>query len=131
MLRPMMLAAVLTATVVGGCSANPAPVAVNGSTLTLRVSEYAIRPQVVRVRSGPLNLVVIDRGVLSHNVHVLGQPDDPRGPSFDYGGTPSAHPGDTVRTLEPLRLAPGRYQLVDTISDHATLGATGTLIVAP
>ncbi len=131
MLRPTILAAALAATAVGGCAANPAPVNVHGTDLTLRVGEYMIRPQVVRVHSGPLRLAMLDIGVLAHNVHVLGQPDDPRGPSFDYGGTPSAHPGDTVRAPEPLRLEAGRYQLVDTISDHATLGATGTLIVVP
>jgi hypothetical protein len=62
---------------------------------------------------------------------VLGGADDPHGVSFDYGGPPSAHPGETVRTDTPLLLAPGRYQLVDAISNHATLGATGTLIVSP
>lgn len=131
MLRPMMLAAVLAATATGGCGADRTPVDVRGTDLTLRVGEYTVRPQVVRVHSGPLRLAVVDVGVLAHNIHVLGQPDDPRGPSFDYGGTPSAHPGDTVRTPEPLRLEAGRYQLVDTISDHATLGTTGTLIVTP
>lgn len=129
--RPRMLAAVLLTAALGGCAGDRAPVDVRGATLTLRVGEYTIRPQVVRVHTGPLQIVVLDVGVLTHDVHVLGQPDDPRGPSFDYGGTPSAHPGDTVRTPGPLLLAPGRYQLVDTISDHATLGATGTLIVAP
>jgi hypothetical protein len=131
MRRPVMLAAVLAAVAAGGCASNPAPVNVRGSTLTLRVGEYDIRPQVVRVHAGPLQIVVHDVGVLTHDVHVLGQPTDVRGPSFDYGGTPSAHPGDTVRTPAPLVLAPGRYQLVDTISDYATLGTTGTLIVSP
>jgi hypothetical protein len=129
--RPTMLAAVLLTVAVGGCAGNPAPVDVHGATLSLRVSEYAIRPQVTRVHSGPLQIVVHDVGLLTHDVHVLGQPGDPRGPSFDYGGTPSAHPGDTVRSATPLVLAPGRYQLVDTISDHAALGTSGTLIVGP
>jgi hypothetical protein len=128
---PRLLATVLLAVAVGGCASNPAPVDVRGATLTLAVSEFAIRPQVVRVHSGPLLIVMHDAGILTHEVQVLGQPDDPHGPSFDYGGTPIAHPGDTVRTARPLLLAPGRYQLVDTISDHATLGATGTLIVTP
>jgi len=126
-----MLAAVLLAAAAGGCGGNPAPVNVRGSTVRLAVTEYAITPQVVRVHSGPLRLVIRDVGILTHDVHVLGPANDPHGPSFDYGGTPSAHPGDTVRLPAPLLLAPGRYQLVDTISDHATLGATGTLIVTP
>jgi hypothetical protein len=126
-----MLVAVLLGTTAAGCSRNPAPTVVRGSTLTLRVSAYAIRPQVARVRSGPLALVVRDVGPLADDVHVLGSADDPRGPSFDYGGTPGAHPGDTVRSATRLLLAPGRYQIVDTVSNHATLGATGTLIVTP
>ena len=131
MRSPTMLAAVLLAAAAGGCGGNPGPVAVDGSTVTLDVTEYAIKPQVVRVHSGPLRLVVRDVGMLTHDVHVLGAPDDPRGPSFDYGGTPSAHPGDIVRAPAPILLAPGRYRLVDTISDHAALGASGTLIVSP
>jgi hypothetical protein len=127
--RPRMLAAVVLTVTIGGCG-DPAPVDVRGPTVTLRVGEYAIRPQVVRVRSGPLRIVALDVGVLTHDIEVLGQPDDPRGPSFDYGGTPSAQPGDTVRT-PTLTLAPGRYQLVDTISNHAALGDSGTLIVTP
>ena len=131
MRSPAMFAAALLAVAVGGCGADPAPVNVRDSTVTLKVSEYAIRPQVVRVRSGPIHLVARDVGILTHDVRVLGQPNDRRGPSFDYGGTPTAHPGDVVRTTAPIVLAPGRYRLVDTIADHAPLGTTGTLIVTP
>ncbi len=126
-----MLAAALLAAAAGGCGGNPAPVNVRGSTVALKVTEYAIRPQVVRVHSGPIALAVRNVGILTHDVHVLGATNDPRGPSFDYGGTPSAHPGDIVRAPAAIVLAPGRYQLADTISDHAALGATGTLIVSP
>jgi hypothetical protein len=129
MRSPAMLAAALLALAAGGCGADPAPQNVRGSTVTLKLGEYTIRPQVVRVRIGPIDIVARDVGVLTHDVRVLGQPNDPRGPSFDYGGTPSAHPGDVVRTPAPILLAPGRYRLVDTIADHAALGTTGTLIV--
>jgi hypothetical protein len=92
---PRLLATVLLAVAVGGCASNPAPVDVRGATLTLAVSEFAIRPQVVRVHSGPLLIVMHDAGILTHEVQVLGQPDDPHGPSFDYGGLCSSPPGAT------------------------------------
>jgi uncharacterized cupredoxin-like copper-binding protein len=47
-----------------------------------------------------------------------------------YARTPTAHPGDVVRTAVTLK--PGKYRLVCTIANHDNLGQYGELkVVAP
>ena len=46
-----------------------------------------------------------------------------------YARTPTAHPGEVVRTSVTLK--PGKYRLVCTIANHDNLGQYGELKVEP
>ena len=123
---PVALA--LAATVAPGCGGAD-PVTIDARTLTVRLTEYRLEPQDVRVRAGRLRVVAVNRGRLTHNVHVVRpDPDDRERTPADLGGTATAQPGDTRRhTFTGLR--PGRYRIVCTIANHDDLGMWGTLEV--
>jgi hypothetical protein len=129
-----------TAAVLAGCSGEPAAVTDKDAVLRLKLDEYTIDPQVVRVVATtnpmPVKIVATNVGHLTHNVKVerdaTGEPDA-AGVLVNYdkplGGTPTAQPGQVVRTEGPILLAPGRYRLSDSIGNHDNLGQHGTLIV--
>ena len=118
--------ALLVAAPTAGCG-EPDPVRVNGHRLTLVLDEYRIRPEVVSVPAGRLTIVVRDRGILTHNVRVQRESEDPEAPPVDLGGTSTAHPGR--RAEGTVDLLPGEYRMVCTIANHDELGQYGTLIV--
>jgi hypothetical protein len=114
------------------------------AVLRLKLDEYTIDPQVVRVVATsdpmPIKIVATNIGHLTHNVKVERDEDDAEEPddtavlvddSKPLGGTPTAQPGQVVRTEEPILLAPGRYRLTDSIGNHDNLGQYGTLIIEP
>ena len=125
----LALALAGTSAPAAGCGGEPATI--EDRTLTVRLSEYRLEPQDVRVRAGRLRVVAVNRGRLTHNLHVVRpDPDDRERPPADLGGTPTAQPGDTRRhTFRNLR--PGRYRIVCTIANHDDLGMWGTLEVVP
>ena len=122
----MLLAA--AAVLAGGCGDEP--VAVGGRTLRLRLDEYRILPQDVRVAPGRLRIVATNVGRLTHNVKVVREDrDDGEAPTEELGGTRSTQPGESASvTFKALR--PGRYRLACTIANHDDLGQYGTLVVA-
>jgi uncharacterized cupredoxin-like copper-binding protein len=131
--RTTLLAAglALCATAVGGCGRDAPYVAADGHTVNLRLDEYRVLPQRVTVPAGKIRIVARDAGRLTHNVAVV-QFDRPLGEDEEkqYARTPTAHPGDVVRTTVTLR--PGKYRLVCTIANHDNLGQYGELkVVAP
>ncbi len=93
-----------------------------GSSRTVRVelTEYRLHPQSIQADTGPLTLVVHNRGVLAHNL-VVSQD----GTTID--STPSILPGQTVDLS--VNLAPGKYSVASTIQSDETLGEYGTLTV--
>jgi plastocyanin len=103
-------------------------VKVDSTVVRLRVDEYSITPQLVQVHPGRLKVVVVNTGILTHNVRVESQHPNSAGNPAVLGGTGVAQPGQKV-TSPKLTLAPGTYRLVDTIANHADLGDYGTLIV--
>ena len=123
----MPLVALTLAVLLGGCGTDP--VTVEGSTLRLRLDEYRITPQDVRVRSGRLRIVATNVGRLTHNVKIVKQDEqDLEAPPTEIGGTRTAQPGESVPvTFEDL--APGTYRLACTIANHDDLGQYGTLEV--
>jgi uncharacterized cupredoxin-like copper-binding protein len=123
-----LMAVVGTAALAGGCSGEPAAVAVSGSTLRVKLDEFRITPQNVRMRAGQIHLVALNTGHLTHNLVVESITDDPT-KEVVYGRTDTAHPGQTVTERGPIRLKPGRYHLACTISNHENLGQYGTLTV--
>lgn len=87
--------------------------------------EYAFEPKNVVVNSGTtapsvVRFVLRNNGSLAHDLHVEkdGQ---------DLGGTPIFAPGKTQSGQATL--APGTYQFICTVGDHAQLGMMGTLTV--
>ena len=129
MSRSCALMAVLgAAAVAAGCSGEPAAVAVPGNTLRVKLDEYRIQPQNVRIKAGRIHLVAVNEGRLTHNLVVESITDDPT-KEVVYGRTDTAHPGQTVRERDPITLKPGRYRLADTIGNHENLGQYGELTV--
>jgi hypothetical protein len=93
-----------------------------GADRTLRVAltEYRLRPQDVRVSSGPLTIFVHNYGRLTHNLAL----------SIDgssAGSTGPLLPGQSTELA--LDLAPGRYLMASTILSDQALGEYGTLTV--
>jgi uncharacterized cupredoxin-like copper-binding protein len=127
--RTTLLAAVaLCAAALAGCGRDAPYVAAGGRTVSLRLDEYRVLPQRVTVPAGRIRIVARDTGRLTHNVAVV-QFDRPLGEDEEkqYARTPTAHPGDVVRTT--VRLRPGKYRLVCTIANHDNLGQYGELKV--
>jgi len=128
--RCATLTAVGAATLAAGCG-EPDPVDDRDGSLRLELTEYAIRPQVVKTSSNEIRIRARNRGRLTHNVAIQEEAEgegalaQPR----VLGSTPTAQPGETVRTARAIHLAPGRYRLACTIANHDTLGQYGTLIV--
>jgi plastocyanin len=88
-------------------------------------SEYKFEPKNVIVNSGTTNPTVVrfvmrNNGSLAHDLHI--QKD-----GQDLGGTPIFGPGKTESGQATL--APGNYELLCTVGDHAALGMKGTLTV--
>ena len=123
-----LMAVVGAAVVAAGCGGEPAAVAVPGNTLRVRLDEYRIQPQNVRMKAGQIHLVAVDDGRLTHNLVIESITDDPT-KEVVYGRTDTAHPGQTVTERDPITLKPGRYRLACTISNHENLGQYGTLTV--
>lgn len=139
------LALLGAAVVFSGCNAEPATVTDNDAVLRLKLDEYSITPQNLRViaTSVPMELKIVATNVgrLTHTVKVerIAKDDAPDSegvpaPSLTVDGSPgNAAPGEVVRTLpeRPILLEPGEYRLVDTIGNHENLGAYGTLTIEP
>jgi plastocyanin len=115
--------------IAAGCGGDD-PVALEGRTLRLRLDEYRILPQDVRVPRGRLRIVATNVGRLTHNVKIIREDrDDTEAPSREVGGTRSTQPGESASvTFEALQ--PGHYRLACTIANHDDLGQYGTLIVS-
>ena len=109
------------------CGCGERTVVVTSHLLQLRLDEYRITPQLVQVPAGTLQIVAYDTGILPHDVRIEASNPDRSGNVIVLGGTPAAHPGEKVTAT--ITLTPGRYQMVDTIANHGTLGDYGTLIV--
>jgi uncharacterized cupredoxin-like copper-binding protein len=113
-----------------GCGRDDPYVAASGRTVSLRLDEYRVLPQRVTVAGGRIRIVARNTGRLTHNVAVV-QFDRPLGEDEErqYARTPTAHPGEVVRTAVTLK--PGKYRLVCTIANHDNLGQYGELKVLP
>ena len=124
----LVTTACATAALSAGCGADD-PMTINGRTLHLRLDEYRIMPQNVRVKAGRLRIVATDVGRLTHNLKVVKQNEaDLEAPPEQIGGTRSMQPGESASyTFEDL--PSGQYRLACTIGNHDDLGQYGTLTV--
>src|SRR3712207_5225623 len=111
---PVAVALGALAVLAAGCGDEP--VEVDGRTLRLRLDEYRILPQDVRVEAGRVSIVATNVGRLTHNVKVVKvNEEDREAPPTEIGGTRTSQPGESDRAT--LELTPGRYRLACTIAN--------------
>ena len=122
--------AALAAVALSGCGSDAAYTPASGRAVSLRLDEYRVLPQRVTVPAGRVRIIARNVGRLTHNIAVV-QFDRPLGEDEEkqYARTPTAHPGEVVRTSVTLK--PGKYRLVCTIANHDNLGQYGELKVLP
>ncbi len=112
----------------GGCG-DEEPVTIDGRALRVRLDEYRITPQNVRVREGRLRIVATNVGRLTHNLHVVKQDeDDLEEQPTEIDGTRTAQPNET-ETVTIEHLPAGEYRMICSIANHDDLGQYGRLIV--
>jgi len=92
----------------------------SGTTLTVVGDEYSFDPETIVLTGGELTIELDNEGVLAHNLRVFDG-------ETDVGGTPTFVGGDPRPGT--VRVAPGEYELICTVGDHADLGMTGKLTV--
>src|SRR3712207_3432965 len=110
-----------------GCGGDD-PTTVPAGQVRLTLDEYRILPRVVRTEGPRIRIVARDTGILTHNVKVFSTTEvDAEDKPIELGGTPTAHPGETVTTT--LRLEPGEYRMACSIANHDDLGAHAKLVV--
>jgi plastocyanin len=109
----------------GGGGQKDAVTVGNNQPIAIGADEYSFEPKNVIVNSGTAKPAVVrfvlrNNGSLAHDLHIEkdGQ---------DLGGTPIFGPGKT--DSGHATLAPGTYQFLCTVGDHADLGMKGTLTV--
>ena len=108
-----------------GCGGNDQPggtvTAPAGGSVRVTGKEYSFDPSTIVVEAGGrLRLTLDNRGSLAHNIKVE---KDGR----VLGGTPAFPAGETRSAT--VRLAPGTYDFLCTVGDHADLGMRGKLKV--
>ena len=116
----------LLATLLAGCGSHA--VVQDSSVVRLTVADFAISPQDVQVRPGRIKLVVLNTGIVAHDVKVETLNPLANGNANPLGGTEAILPGHSAESAK-LLLSAGTYKLVDTIANHVDLGAYGTLVV--
>ena len=122
----LTLAAAGATLATAGCGDGPVTV-VKGETLRLRLDEYRITPQRIRIHAGRITIIARDTGILTHNVAIESPRRKPGRPYSQYARTPTMHPGRTASVTITLR--PGLYRLACTIANHDDLGQYATLHV--
>ncbi|HEX2086506.1 MAG TPA: cupredoxin domain-containing protein [Solirubrobacteraceae bacterium] len=124
--RALLVTLALAAPALAGCGEDD-PVRIEGHTLHVRLEEFRIVPEDVRVTAGRLRIVATNQGRLTHNLKVVRLDEEDReAPPTELGGTGTAQPGETASfTFEDLE--PGEYRMVCTITNHDDLGQYGEL----
>ena len=127
-LLPLLAATAALLVLAPGCGGDP-PVTIANRTLHVRLDEYRIMPQNVKVQAGRLRIVATNVGRLTHNLKVVKQDEsDLEAPPEQIGGTRSMQPGESASyTFEDLPA--GQYRMACTIANHDDLGQYGTLTV--
>jgi hypothetical protein len=116
----LLTATVAIALLAGAGCGEPDPVAVDGTTVHLTLSEYRIAPQAVRVPAGRVELVVRNAGTMVHRLQIR-----TRDRTRALAATPPLRPGERARVT--VELPPGEYVDTCTLDRHDTLGEHGTI----
>lgn len=125
---PLVLIAIVLVADVAACG-DEDPVAIDGRTLRLRLDEYRIVPQNVRVKEGRLRMVATNVGRLTHNLKVVQQDEeDLEEAPVEIDGTRTAQPNESA-AVTLAHLPAGNYRMICSIGNHDDLGQYGRLIV--
>jgi hypothetical protein len=122
-MRPLaraLLATIVSGGVLAGCGTTKT---VTTRTIALRIDEYHISPESVRVYAGQLRISLHDDGILTHTLVVRSQSG-----SVTYAFIGTVFPGRTRRS-STFVLPPGSYRMQDATANYADLGAWGTITV--
>jgi len=115
------LALVILALAFGGCGDAGAPVRERGSAFTVRLDDYLIRPQEIRVPKGRrMTVTVVNQGRLGHTFRI-------RSVNHNVLRITTIKPGE--RASRSFQLAAGNYTMFCAVANHEELGMSGTLTV--
>jgi plastocyanin len=105
--------------------------------LDVALGEWAVTPEALEIRPGPLTFVISNRGTIDHGfeIELEGEDGDNSGPGS--GGdddrfkqeTAIIRPGETVRLT--VNLVPGVYKVECLVEGHDDLGMENILRVSP
>ena len=116
-----LLALVMTA-LIGGCGGGTEPVREADGVVELALTDFRIRPQVVRAPRDSLTIIVRNDGRLAHALRIRGESETVRlKVSTLLPGREAARVGVTLKR--------GRWRLFCPVANHEELGMHGTLIV--
>lgn len=118
---PTSLALVAITLALGGCGDAGEPVRERGTSFTVTLDEYLIRPQQLRVPAGKqLSITVVNRGRQGHSLRI-------RGATKNILNLRFLRPGDSrTRQFSP---GPGTYTMYCVLANHEELGLYGKLTV--
>ena len=118
--RPSLVLVIL-ALALGGCGDAGAPVRERGSAFTVRLDDYLIRPQEIRVPKGRrMTVTVVNQGRLGHTFRI-------RSVNHNVLRITTIKPGE--RASRSFQLAAGNYTMFCAVANHEELGMSGTLTV--
>ena len=118
-LTPVALVAI--ALPLAGCGGAGEPVRERGTTFTVTLDDYYLRPQELRVPKGKrLTITVTNRGRLGHTLRI-------RGATRNILAFTALRPGESrTREFSPQK---GRYTMYCVLANHEELGLYGKLTV--
>lgn len=105
----------------GGSGGGGKPVTVAaGKPLAVAATEYRFDPKSVTASAGTLRITLHNGGTQAHDLRI--QKD-----GQNLGGTAIFGPNQSQSAH--VKLAPGTYEFICSVGDHASLGMKGTLVV--
>ena len=118
---PTSLLPVVIAVAFAGCGSAGEPVRERGTTFTVTLDDYLIRPQALRVPGGKrLTIRVTNRGRQAHTLRI-------RGATKNILAFTAVRPGETrARQFSPSK---GTYTMYCVLANHEELGLHGKLTV--
>ena len=118
--RPSLVLVIL-ALALGGCGDAGAPVRERGNAFTVRLDDYLIRPQELRIpERRRMTVTVVNQGRLGHTFRI-------RSVKHNVLRITTIKPGE--RASRSFQLAAGTYTMFCAVANHEELGMSGTLTV--
>lgn len=122
MSRPAPLIAVVMATLLGGCGGGEPPVREPDGVVEVRLTDFRIRPLVIRAPRDSLTIVVRNEGRLAHAFRIRGASEATRLKVL------TLKPGEEAARVG-VTLKRGHWRMFCPLANHEELGMHGTLEV--